>query len=357
MGLPNINIEFKTAGTAAIKRSQKGTVGLIIKDANAAAKGTHILTKAAEAPPELGDNNKKYIEQAFMGYINPPRMVIIYVLAADAANLNEALNFFALTAVDYLAGPADCTAKESADIASWVKTQRTNNYTPKAVLPNQKADSDGIINFTASEIKTGEKTPYTTAQYCARIAGLIAGTPMNIACTYAPLPEVTDIKKLTKAELDKAQDVGEFVLYHDGIKVKAGRGINSLTTTTQDKGEPFKKIKIVEAVDMIRTDITRTAQDSFIGKYANSYDNKCLLITAISGYFLQLELDGILSRGKSTVGIDTAAQEAYLKSHGTDTSKMTAQEIKEAETGAEVFLMAKISILDAIEDISISIIL
>ncbi|MEG0018738.1 MAG: hypothetical protein RR724_08395 [Hydrogenoanaerobacterium sp.] len=49
MGLPNINIEFKTAGTAAIKRSQKGTVGLIIKDANAAAKGTHILTKAAEA--------------------------------------------------------------------------------------------------------------------------------------------------------------------------------------------------------------------------------------------------------------------------------------------------------------------
>lgn len=32
MGLPNINIEFKTAGITAITRSQKGVVALLIKE-------------------------------------------------------------------------------------------------------------------------------------------------------------------------------------------------------------------------------------------------------------------------------------------------------------------------------------
>ena len=49
------------------------------------------------------------------------------------------------------------------------------------------------------------------------------------------------------------------------------------------------------------------------------------------------------------------AQEAYLQSVGTDTSKMSQQEIKEANTADKVFLEASIKILDAIEDISLNI--
>ena len=40
---------------------------------------------------------------------------------------------------------------------------------------------------------------------------------------------------------------------------------------------------------------------------------------------------------------------------GTDTSKMSQQEIKEANTADKVFLEASIKILDAIEDISLNI--
>ena len=108
-------------------------------------------------------------------------------------------------------------------------------------------------------------------------------------------------------------------------------------------------------VDMIQTDIRTTAQDSYIGKYANSYDNKCLLVTAIKGYLVGLEQSGILQAGSSSVGIDLARQEAYLQSVGTDTSKMSQQEIKEANTADKVFLEASIKILDAIEDISLNI--
>ena len=161
--------------------------------------------------------------------------------------------------------------------------------------------------------------------------------------------------RLTREAMDAAVDAGKFILFHDGEKVKVARGVNSLQTTTQDKGDAWKKIKMVEVMDMIQTDIRTTAQDAYIGKYANSYDNKCLLVTAIKGYLVGLEQSGILQAGSSSVGIDLAAQEAYLQSVGTDTSKMSQQEIKEANTADKVFLEASIKILDAIEDISLNI--
>lgn len=356
MGLPNINIAFKTQAISAIKRSQKGVVAIILKDAAAGAQGAHVMTNPSQIPAALSATNKAYIQQAFVGYVNAPRKVIAYVLPATAEDLSNALDYLATQTFDYVVGPPDCSATEATEIATWIATQRANDFTPKAVLPKKAADSEAIVNFTTENIKVGS-TEYTPAGYCARIAGLIAGTPMTISCTYAPLPEVTDVKRLTKAEMDAAIDNGEFIIFHDGEKVKVGRGVNSLQTTTQDKGEIFKKIKIVEAIDMIKNDIKMTAQDSYIGKYANNYDNKCLLITAIKGYFTQLEQEGILQAGASSIGIDMDAQEAYLQSIGVDTSKMTEQEIKEANTGDKVFLMASIKILDAIEDIDLEIVI
>lgn len=352
MGLPNINIAFSTQAASAISRSQKGVVALIIKDAN--ANGGHILTSATQIPTTLSKDNKDYISRAFLGYVNPPRKVIVYALPVDAVDLSEGLTYLETQTFDYLAGPPDVAVADCTAIVLWVKAQRTLGFTPKAVLPDTQADNEAIINFTTNGIKVGD-TEYTAAQYCSRIAGLIAGTPMTISCTYAPLSEVSDVERLTKEAMDAAIDSGKFIIFYDGEKVKVGRGVNSLKTTTQEKGEVFKKIKIVEAVDMIRSDIKKTAQDNYIGKYANSYDNKCLLVTAIKGYFIGLENDGILERGTSAVSIDIDAQDVYLQSKGINTTDMTEQEIKNAATGDKVFLKASISILDAVEDINLDI--
>lgn len=353
MGLPNINIAFKSTAASAVQRSEKGVVALILKDAK--ENGGHAYTNVTQVPSTLGAANQAYVQRAFLGYVNPPRKVLVYVLPAEAEALTDALNWLATQVFDYLAGPPDCSETEATAIAAWIASRRTNDAAIcKAVLPNKAADSEAIVNFATDDIQVGS-TEYTTAQYCARIAGLIAGTPMTISCTYAPLPEVADIGRLTRAEMDAAINAGKFILFHDGEKVKVGRGVNSLQTTTQDKGDAWKKIKLVEVMDMIQTDIRTTAQDSYIGKYANSYDNKCLLISAIKGYLTSLEQAGILRASSSSVGIDTAAQEAYLQSTGVDTSKLSEQEIKEANTGDKVFLQASIQILDAIEDINLNI--
>lgn len=352
MGLPNINIEFKTQAASAVKRAEKGIVAIILKDAK--ENGAHILTDATQVPTTLGTANQGYITRAFLGYSEAPRKVIVYVLPTTAETITDALDYLATQQFDYLVGPPDTDSTTAGTIATWIKGQRENDRTYKAVLPNHTADSEAIINFATSDIKVGGET-FTAAQYCSRIAGLIAGTPSTISCTYAPLAEISDVERLSKTDMDTAIDAGKFILFHDGEKVKVARGVNSLTTTTAEKGEAFKKIKIVEAMDMIKDDIRMTAQDAYIGKYANSYDNKCLLISAISGYFDTLETEGLVDAG-ATIEIDLTAQKNYLQSSGVDVSKMSDQEIKEANTGDKVFLTAAIKILDAIEDIDLQII-
>ena len=150
----------------------------------------------------------------------------------------------------------------------------------KAVLPNCDADHEGIINFTTNDIKVGSKT-YTAAEYCSRIAGLAAGCPLTMSLTYQVLPEVDDVPHLTTEQFDQAIDGGELVLMHDGEKVKIARGVNSLVTVAGNKGEEWKKILIIDKMDLWKSDVKGTIADSYLGKYPNTYDNKMLLVSAI----------------------------------------------------------------------------
>lgn len=353
MGLPNIIINFKTTGISAIKRGERGIVAIILKDS--VANGYKELESINDIPEGLSATNKAYIERAFIGGINPPSKVIIYVLGTEAEDYSAAYSFLETVKFDYLVGAPDMSSSLAIAMATWVKSQRDNfDKKVKAVLPSTASDHEGIINFDTNNIKVGDET-LTTAQFCSRIAGLIAGTPLDVSCTFTPLPEVIDVPRKTITQLSEDIDAGKFVIYHDGEKVKVARGVNSLTTTTADKGEAFKKIKVVDVLDLIHYDIKKTTHDNFIGKFPNSYDNKCLLITAIKDYFTQLENENILEKDKSVIEVDLEAQKGYLNSTGVDTSSMNEYDIKSANTGDKVFLVSSIKPLDAIEEVTINV--
>jgi len=359
LGLPSITIAFKSTSITAITRSQRGIVALILKEETPANFSSPLtIYTTTDIPTTLTDANQEQIEFCLKGYQTPPKKILVYVVSTTAENYNDALLKLENARWDYLAIP-DIETDDVDTIATWIKTMRsTKDKMVKAVLPNIKADSEGIVNFTNTEITTASKT-YTTAQYCARIAGLIAGTPMTISCTFAPLSEVISCDTYTKEEMDAKIADGEFFVMYDGKKFKVARGVNSFVTTTESKGDSFKKVKLVDAMDMIHDDIKDTANDSYIGKYSNSYDHKCLLISAIQGYFDQLELDGILDPKKNSVAIDTEQQRTYLLSNGDYTAaelaEMKDQEVNEENTRDQVFLSASIKILDAIEDITLGI--
>jgi len=352
MGLPNINISFKAAAESAAARIRKGVVAVIVRDAK--ANGNYTLSAEGAIPAELGADNKAYIQRTFVGYESRPQKVLLCVTVADAANFDEALAWLANQSFDYLAGPPDITQDEAKTIGDWVKAQRTENHSiAKAVLPNYAGESEALVNFAASGIRVGEQT-YTAGAYCSRIAGLLAGTPMTMSCTYAPLPEVTDIDRLSGADGDVAVDAGKLVLIHDGEKVKVGLGVTSLTKPGAGQSESLKKIKIVEVLDLIQANLRRACQDSWIGRHSASYDDKCLLLTAVRDYLTSLENEGVLRSG-STVGMDVIAIRSYLEENGTDTSKMDEQSIKEADTGSSVFILCGVGVLDAIENITIQV--
>lgn len=388
LGMPSVNIAFTEAGIEAIERSQRGIVALILEEPSStiealAAGGKDVegnelpvvnnpfvVYTTDDIPEKLTDENKDYIRKTLLGYTKTPYRIRVYMQPTVTATEGEAdpnkdadkfagtLKVMATDRWDYLAIPTITDAQTEA-VATWLKSNRENKgKRSKAVLPNYSGDYEGIINFTNTKIVTADKT-YTAAQYTPRIAGLIAGTPMTIAATYAPLPEVIDCDKYTQDENDEKVNKGEFFVWFDGEKYKMSRGVNSLVTTTQGKLEAYQTIKSVDCMDMIYDDIKRTAEDSYIGKYTNDYDNKKLLISAIYGYFRELESARLLQKGYSNVDINADAVKNYQLKHGLYTKEelaaMSDDEIKQLDTKKQVYLSAKIKILDAMEDITLDV--
>lgn len=312
-------------------------------------EGVSRLEDITQIPKSLSEDNKAYVERAFLGGIKAVKGITLIV----TDTVENGLNTLETEKFDYVVGPYDVSSDDATAMATFIKGLRDNKgLKVKAVLPNCKADHEGIINFTTETIKSSGKT-YTAAQYCSRIAGLLAGTPLQQSATYYVLPEVEDVPRLTKSQLDEKVDAGEFCIFHDGEKVKVARAVNSLTSIGATKSEDYKSIKIIDIMDLIYTDIRRTCEDSYIGKFPNNYDNKCNLIVAIQAYLEALRNDELLDE-EITTGIDLPAQINYLKGKGEPVDEMTEKQIKEANTQTYVFLESKFKILNAIEDIQIN---
>ena len=360
IGLPSLTITFQAAAQQAANRSKKGYVGVFVRDAK--AQGVHQLSSAALIPTELGQDNQDYIKRAFTGSDRGgPSKVVAVVIATgteDTTALEAGLKSIEGLTLDYLAGPPDATAAELTALEKWVKDRRAAYFTEKLVEPNAaKAPDDmGIIDFAETDgaIAEGEAT-YTAGQYASRIAGVLAGIPAGMSATYAPLTELTAVTPRSTQEQEAAIKAGKLILIHDGVKAKIARGVNSLTTIPAAGKADWRKIKIVEGMDLLTYYLRTTIQDQYVGRYANTYDNKCVLVTAIQTFLAELEGQGVLSSGESWAELDVEAQERWMRSQGIETADMTAQEIKEYQTGSWVFVRVGGRFVDAMEDFQLSV--
>lgn len=350
MGLPQIIIEFNGKAVTAIKRSQLGIVALILKD-DVQTADTVTYKSIEEVPTEgWSPANLDYIQKTFMG---TPSKVIIERLPTTAIDYNAALTRLNNKRFNYLAIPG-IEDKDTTTIETWIKTKRDiNKKTFKAVLPNSEADHEGIINFTTTGIKVGEKE-YTTAEYTARIAGILAGLPFTRSSTYYELNEIDAITEIE--DPDTAVDNGELILINDGENIKIGRGINSLTTTTGKKTEDFKSIRVMEVQDLIKDDIRTTFDKYYIGKHNNIYDNQVLFIRSINAYYDGLEGEEILDPNfDNKAEINVQKQRLAWEGIGQDTTDWDDQKVKEMSFKKNVFLASNIKIVDAIEDLDMDI--
>ena len=365
-GLPQVLIDFKTKGITAIKRSARGVVVLILKCESTDTSNKYKISDVSEIPEGVFDEaSTDFIKKCLDG---TPLRILVYTLpkaSVQAPKNTQATLLKQLKHIryNYIAAPTG-TIQDQQDLASYIKAERNNSRkTVKAVVGGVAADFDGVINFCTEEIKvaTGKNTAgkttyktYTPIEYTARIAGILAGLALDRSATYYKLTEVESVK--VYEDLNDRIDHGELHLFdeEDGEGVKIARACNSLQTFTTDKGEEFRKIKIVEGVDMVTDDIRDTFKKYYVGKYINDYDHKMLFVAAIMVYFGQLAGNVLDSRAGNTVDIDFQFQKDYAIIKGEDVSQMTNMQIREYNTGSQIGLSGKVKFVDAMEDLKIT---
>lgn len=347
MGLPIIDISFKQLAKSAVIRSQRGIVALILKDTT---KASLTVFDEGDIPSNLTEPNQALIKDVLKG---SPNKIELFVLGSEG-QISEALTYFEGVEFNLMCMPSAETDDVTAIKTFIKKMNEVVKYKCDAILANEKADSEAIINYTAKNIVVGGES-VTTANHTARIAGLIEGTPLHQSVTFATLSDVDAIENLTKEQADSRIDAGELILVREMGKVRVARGVNSLTTLTDIKGNAFQKIKLRKTLNLIHNDLRRVIVEKYIGKVPNNYDNKCVLITEIKNYLDELSNEQLIEK-VNTVGIDLIAQKKWLKDNtNLDVNVMSEQEIKEANTQSNVFIAISLKVVDAMEDIVVSV--
>lgn len=369
-GLPQVLINFRTQGTTAIKRSARGIVAMILHDGSKNEIQQFRISDTTDIPDEI--LSAKSVELVKLCLKGTPLRVLLYVIPEVGTEVepdghltdqNDVLDLIQAVKWNWICNPTS-TGTEQADLSSWVIAQRNNKRkTFKAVCAKQAADHEGVVNFCTDDIvaengtdENGDPvyTTYNAVQYTARIAGILAGLALDRSATYFSLTEVQSVESYT--DIEERIDKGQLLLFdeQDGNGVKIARACNSLTTFTTDKGEDFRYIKIIEALDLITDDVRDTFKKYYVGKVINDYNHKMLFITAVLVYFDEIKGNVLDRDGKNTVDIDEQAQLNYAKLKGEKTEDMSAMEIRKYNTGTKVMLAGNIKPVNAMEDLAIN---
>lgn len=360
LGMPKIVIEFSKKAGSAIERSSRGTVLLLLNDATKQEVVTAYSSLGYVDKSHWTDKNYKYLKYAFKG--KPGKVICVRAVKTETkVDIVKSILLFKNLQFDYFAFP-ECSSEDAAALSSFFDTEKKTNYNrAKAVLPNMAGDSPAVINFAASGISVvwddaEEAESVSTAEYTARIAGILAGIPLTQSSTSYVLDEVVDIKQ--PEDPDAEIGAGKLILVFDGERFKIGRGVTSLQTVTEICPEDWKKIKLVEATDLIRSDIKDTYQESYVGKKNNSYANRQQFVGAVNTYLKELEGSLIDADEDHEVSVDAVWISRYLVKNGFKTQDevdtMSEIQLKKSNTGSMVAICGKCKLLDAMEDLTLS---
>ncbi len=364
MGLPNIQIQFTETSRTILPRSERGIVLVIAETSSTTEPLRYEFTKVPETTT-LSAKSAKGLAYAKTALFAGAKKVIVHLVNGDHT-LSDVLTAEKSTKYNYLVFP-EAETSEKAAIVTYINDERTAGKARKAVLFDAGTpNSSGVINFTTvkvnvdkgafggafSSIGTDKTTYYEVggADYTARIAGTLAGLSLAMSSTYYALSDLLDCEASTDPDADI--DAGKLILVNDSEKVKIGRGVNSNTSGA----ESFKKIKLVDGMDLILEDIKKIFNDEFVGKVTASYENKLIFINAINKIYFKGLLSSVLDPNyDNSVGLDLEAIKEFIEAKGDNPDNYTDAELKAYPTGTTLFLTGKIRLLDALEDLTLNI--
>ena len=308
---PGLYANFVESAVAQISGGDRGTVAIPLKTYNgtAVAKNFYTVSNETDAAALFGSDNIQPVKFALQA---GAKEVLVYTLPAspvtqDYADMRLA---FDTRPFNVFAYAEEVVATEQDAALAWVKTNKDEGKHFMIVFGCVLAadDNDPTVGDTRSirllddyavnliSGVTVDGVSYTSAKYAPYIAGLIAGTPINQSITYRVVPVDDVTKRLTNSQIKTSLSKGSLVLTNDGEKVKVEQGLNTAV----------KKIRATRARQAVLTDVTKTANDSYIGRVDNNADGQAALISAVKTYLETLEQANVLT--DIVVGLDAQFQ-------------------------------------------------
>jgi hypothetical protein len=297
---PGLYINFKDAAIAQITGGTRGIVAIpqkVYTGGTATPKTFYTVENEADAIALFGASNIQSIKFALQG---GAKEVLVYTMPASpvTADYVDMRDAFEARPFNVFVFDGEITATEQGNTVTWLATNRTEKKHFMFVTGGNASDDqtpatgntrsttlldEAVVNLISGVTIGG--TNYSSGQYAAFIAGLIAGTPINASITYTQVAVDDVTKRLRNSEIVTALGAGSLVLVNDGENVKIEQGLSTAK----------KKIRSIRARQAVASDIEKTARDNYIGKLDNNEAGRDTLFSAIKAYLETLQDSNVLT--------------------------------------------------------------
>lgn len=292
--VPGAYINVRTNEPLSITVGDRGTV-LILQEMSTGTDGNiyHMTALESDLPGDTTTADKKLAVEA----LKNTKTVKIYKLpdTHTQENVEAALQVIKTEKWDVLCYPYDGgKAAVKSEIATFIKAMTEEEGVKcQAVLADHTADYEGIINVVQSIVLSGNIT-LTAAETTAWVAGATAGASIYTSNTGKVYEGAVDVvPRMTRTEMEEAIRAGKFIFKVDSAQnVTAVYDINSLTSTSAEKGKLFTKNRVIRTVYSISNDITSIFESNYVGKVNNNTEGRSLLKASLVDYFTTLQTMG-----------------------------------------------------------------
>lgn len=342
--LPVIDIKFKQLANTLVKRSERAIACLIIND----EKQTEKLIKY-KSLKELDRDKAKYSADNLKAITDVMEFGVAEMYVVNGDDIESSLDLIEENIKTCWI--ATLVEDSKADVINFIKEHEANGRTYKAVVyKGSSLDSKHIVNFINEKVIYSDGTEKTGDSYIPSLLGLLATSNVERGVTYRTCTKLKRVEE--PADIDAELKKGNFVLINDENLVKVGLGINTLITFTESNSEDMRYIDIVEAIDLIRDDITSIFKSDYIGKVKNKLDNQILFISAINTYFNSLAKQDILDPDYNNYAdINITAQRQAWIGVKPEAEAWSDAEVKIKTFKRDVYLTGDIKILGAMENL------
>ena len=286
--LPGSYINFVSIASATSAVGERGTVAIALP-LNFSAGKVIELTKldfVANSKDLLGvdytDDKVAPLREIFCN----AKKVYVYDMGASE-DVSKAISAFEAYEFNILCAYTDTEASLSAYITA-IKTWRdTLGKKCQLVVYNQDAPNhEGIINV----VSTVSDTDVPAYALVAWVAGAEAGCEINKSCTNMKYDgEYNIVVDKTQSQLEACIKNGQIAFHLVYGDIRLLEDVNSLTETTDDKGEDFKSNQTIRILDQIANDIARLFNTKYLGKIPNDKSGRVSLWADIVAHHKELE--------------------------------------------------------------------